>query len=211
MTRFINIPKSPRMKSKIRLFIKISSAAFFSSARRLSKRKLNMRLRYSRWTHKSRTDEQRLQELLKAFSFLMLKTNGDVQEALDWLRELAERYGIFGKDLTLKDIIEKLKEMGIIDRNQWNTKSNASRNPENKTRCVNANIFIAQEGSGRKSRIATIQDRASTACMIQSTGLSAISRQISILPTRSQTLFAGMESILLNCRKTILKCTRPNI
>jgi len=74
-----------------------------------------MRLRYGRWTHKSRTDEQRLQELLKAFSFLMLKTNGDVQEALDWLRELAEQYEIFGKNLTLKDIIEKLKEMGIIE------------------------------------------------------------------------------------------------
>jgi Ca-activated chloride channel homolog len=74
-----------------------------------------LRLRYSQWTEKSRTDEQRLQELMKAFSFLMLKTNGDVLEALEWLRELAERYGIFGRDLTFEDLIEKLKEMGIIE------------------------------------------------------------------------------------------------
>jgi len=74
-----------------------------------------VRLRYSQWTDRSRTDEQRLQELMKAFSFLMLKTNGDVQEALEWLRELAERYGIFGQGLTFQDLIEKLKEMGIIE------------------------------------------------------------------------------------------------
>jgi Ca-activated chloride channel homolog len=73
-----------------------------------------MRFEYSQWTEKSRTDEQRLQELLKVFSFLALTTNGNVQEALEWLRELAERYGIFGDGLTFQDLIDKLKEMGII-------------------------------------------------------------------------------------------------
>ncbi len=74
-----------------------------------------MRLRYSRWTEKSQTDEQRLQELMRFFSFLSLKTNGDVQEALEWIRELAERYGIFDEDLTLEDLIAKLKELGILE------------------------------------------------------------------------------------------------
>jgi Ca-activated chloride channel family protein len=75
-------------------------------------------LRYSKWTRKSLTDEQRLSDLMKFFSFLTLKTNGDVQEALEWLKELAERYGIFDKDLTLKDLIEKLKELGILEEIQ---------------------------------------------------------------------------------------------
>lgn len=74
-----------------------------------------MHVQYSRWTERSKTDEQRLQELLKAFSYLMLKMNGDVQDALDWLKELAERYGIFSDGLTMEDLIEKLKELGIIE------------------------------------------------------------------------------------------------
>jgi Ca-activated chloride channel family protein len=61
------------------------------------------------------TDEQRLQSLVKLFSFLTLKTSGDVQEALEWLRELGRRYGIFDEDLTLEDLIARLKETGILE------------------------------------------------------------------------------------------------
>jgi Ca-activated chloride channel homolog len=75
-------------------------------------------LRYSQWTENSRTDEQRLQELMQLFSFLTLKTNGNVQEALEWLRELAERYGIFDEGLTLEELIERLKEMGLIEETE---------------------------------------------------------------------------------------------
>jgi uncharacterized protein with von Willebrand factor type A (vWA) domain len=74
-----------------------------------------MRFRYSRWTPNSLTDEQRLQSLLSLFSYLVVKTSGDVNEALEWLRELARQYGIFDDDLTMEDLIEKLKAMGIIE------------------------------------------------------------------------------------------------
>jgi Ca-activated chloride channel family protein len=74
-----------------------------------------VRSRYSRWTDQSMTDEQRLQSLVKLFSFLTLKTSGDVQEALEWLRELGRRYGIFDEDLTLEDLIARLKETGILE------------------------------------------------------------------------------------------------
>ena len=74
-----------------------------------------MRHQYSRWTELSRTDEERLQELIRLFNYLTLKTNGDVQEALDWLRELAKYHGIFDEDLSLEDLIDKLKEMGLIE------------------------------------------------------------------------------------------------
>lgn len=74
-----------------------------------------MRFRYSRWTPQSQTDEQRLQQMLSLFSYLVVQTSGDVEEALDWLRQLAEEYGLFDENMTMDDLIEKLKEMGIIE------------------------------------------------------------------------------------------------
>ncbi len=74
-----------------------------------------MRFRYSKWTPQSRTDEQRLQQMLSLFSYLTVQTSGDVQEALDWLRQLAEEYGLFDENMTMDDLIDKLREMGIIE------------------------------------------------------------------------------------------------
>jgi uncharacterized protein with von Willebrand factor type A (vWA) domain len=74
-----------------------------------------MRFRYTKWTPDSKTDEQRLESLVSLFSYLLLQTSGDVQEAMEWLRQLAEEHGIFDKDLSMEDLIQKLKEMGIIE------------------------------------------------------------------------------------------------
>ncbi len=74
-----------------------------------------MRFLYSQWTPESTTDEQRLESLVSFFSYLMVKTSGDVDEALEWLRQLAERHGIFDENLTLEELVNKLKEMGIIE------------------------------------------------------------------------------------------------
>ncbi|MGA2622939.1 MAG: VWA domain-containing protein [Bacteroidota bacterium] len=61
------------------------------------------------------TDEQRLQSLVSLFSYLMIQTSGDVEEALEWLRQLAEEYGIFDENLSMDDLIDKLREMGVIE------------------------------------------------------------------------------------------------
>jgi Ca-activated chloride channel family protein len=74
-----------------------------------------MRYRYSKWTPESQTDEQRLQSLMSLFSYLVVKTSGDVEEALEWLRQIGEKYGIIDESLTMEELIEKLKEMGIIE------------------------------------------------------------------------------------------------
>jgi len=74
-----------------------------------------MKFRYTKWTPESMTDEQRLEELKSFFSYLLLQTSGDVEEALAWLRQLAEENGIFDENLTIDDLIEKLKEAGIIE------------------------------------------------------------------------------------------------
>ena len=74
-----------------------------------------MRIRYSQWLPESATDEQRLQQMLSLFSYLVVQTSGDVQEALDWLKQLAEEYGLFDENLTMDELIDKLREMGIIE------------------------------------------------------------------------------------------------
>lgn len=77
-----------------------------------------MRLLYSRWRADAATDEQRLQQMLSLFSALVTQTSGDVEEALEWLRQLGEEYGLFDRDLTLEELIAKLKEMGLIEEVQ---------------------------------------------------------------------------------------------
>ncbi len=74
-----------------------------------------MRFRYSQWTPQSQTDEQKLEQMVSLFSYLVVQTNGDVQEALDWLQQLAKEYGLFDENMTMDDIIDKLREMGIIE------------------------------------------------------------------------------------------------
>lgn len=74
-----------------------------------------MRFRYSKWTPESATDEQKLQQLVSLFSYLVVQTSGDVQEALEWLKQLGEEYGLFDENMTMDDLIDKLREMGIIE------------------------------------------------------------------------------------------------
>lgn len=61
------------------------------------------------------TDEQRLQSLMSIFSYLLIQTSGDVDEALHWIQQLAEQYGLFDKSLSLDDLVNKLKEQGLIE------------------------------------------------------------------------------------------------
>jgi uncharacterized protein with von Willebrand factor type A (vWA) domain len=74
-----------------------------------------MRFKYSKWTPESSTDEQRLQQLVSLFSYLVVQTSGDVQEALEWLKQLAQEYGLFDENMTMDDLIDKMREMGIIE------------------------------------------------------------------------------------------------
>ena len=74
-----------------------------------------MRFIYSKWVPESATDEQRLQKLVSLFSYLVVQASGDVQEAMDWLRQIAEEYGLFDENLSMDDLIDKLREMGLIE------------------------------------------------------------------------------------------------
>jgi Ca-activated chloride channel homolog len=59
-------------------------------------------------------------DFVDLFSQLFLRSNGDVAQALEWLRKLAESYGLLGRDRTFEDILDELVEKGVITRNQGN-------------------------------------------------------------------------------------------
>ncbi|MGB5173053.1 vWA domain-containing protein [Eudoraea sp.] len=54
------------------------------------------------------------EKLFEIFQELITHTSGDVEEALDWLRELDEEYGLTDENYTIEDFIEDLKEKGFL-------------------------------------------------------------------------------------------------
>jgi len=73
-----------------------------------------MRLRYSEWDEDLIRRLLAQRDLMRLFNHLLLQTNGDVEEALEWLKYLQEQ-GILPPDIDLSDFKRKLKEDRIID------------------------------------------------------------------------------------------------
>ena len=72
-----------------------------------------MRIRYHERDDTALSREERLEKLLKLFTYLLMKTSGDVDEALDWIEYLDERQGILG-EVTMQELIDELKKQGLI-------------------------------------------------------------------------------------------------
>ena len=73
-----------------------------------------MEIEYSKWLPDSKTDEQRLEDLISLFNSILIQTNGDIQDALDWLEQLGIEYQLFDKDLSFGDFVDELKKQGLI-------------------------------------------------------------------------------------------------
>jgi Ca-activated chloride channel family protein len=52
------------------------------------------------------------------FTQLFLRTDGNVSETLEWMRRLAERQGLLGRDQTFEDVLDELEAKGLIQRNR---------------------------------------------------------------------------------------------
>jgi Ca-activated chloride channel family protein len=57
-------------------------------------------------------------DLVDLFSQLFLRSNGNVRQALEWLRRLAEKNGLLGRDRTFEDMLDELEEKGVIRRDK---------------------------------------------------------------------------------------------
>ncbi len=59
-------------------------------------------------------DRTPFEKLLPIFLELLTHTSGDVEEALEWLKELDNEHGLFSKDYTIDDFKADLERNGII-------------------------------------------------------------------------------------------------
>ena len=62
----------------------------------------------------------RFEQLLDIFMQLLTYTNGDVNEAMQWMNELDKEYNLTNDEYGMGDFFEDLKEKGYIDENKQN-------------------------------------------------------------------------------------------
>lgn len=76
-----------------------------------------MRFRYSEWREGNEKSKLTFDELMKLFSQLLMHTNGDVNEALQWLTDLDKEHRIFEDDegMGFDEFLEWLKKEGYIE------------------------------------------------------------------------------------------------
>jgi len=67
-----------------------------------------------RFTNYEAPDQTPFEKLFEIFQELVTHTSGDVEEALDWLRELDKEYELTDDDYTIDDFIEDLKSKEYI-------------------------------------------------------------------------------------------------
>lgn len=67
-----------------------------------------------RFKNFSADSKSKFEELFKIFKQLITHTSGDVEEALDWFKELDKEYELTNDDYTLNDFIAELKERGYL-------------------------------------------------------------------------------------------------
>ena len=67
-----------------------------------------------RFTSYEAPERTPFEKLFDIFQELITHTSGDVEEALDWLRELDKEYGLTDADYTIDDFIEDLKAKGYL-------------------------------------------------------------------------------------------------
>ncbi len=73
-----------------------------------------------RFTTYEAPDQTPFEKLFEIFQELITHTSGDVEEALDWLRELDKEYELTDEDYIIDDFIEDLKAKGFI-REEFDT------------------------------------------------------------------------------------------
>ena len=72
-----------------------------------------MLFRYTKWDEELIRRLLAERDLLRLFNYLLLQTNGDVDEALRWMQYLQEQ-GIISDQIDLEDFKKKLKQDRII-------------------------------------------------------------------------------------------------
>ncbi len=73
-----------------------------------------MRIRYLDWKEGLARFADRMKLLKQLFAILLIQMDGDVESALEMLREIGERHGLFDDELTFEDFKERLLREKLI-------------------------------------------------------------------------------------------------
>lgn len=71
-------------------------------------------IRYRKFRPEDVKGSTRFEQLLNIFNQLLSYTNGDAEEALEWMRQLSKKHNLFDKDYDLDDFINDLKSNGYL-------------------------------------------------------------------------------------------------
>ncbi|MEM6298491.1 MAG: VWA domain-containing protein [Bacteroidota bacterium] len=74
--------------------------------------------RFTEFVPEQNPGAKKFEELLSIFQQLISMTGGDVSEALSWLTNLDQRYGLTDDNYGLGDFIEELKRKGYLEENE---------------------------------------------------------------------------------------------
>ena len=77
-----------------------------------------MDFRYSAFDPRLARLKERIELLRQIFQYLLLRTNGDVEEALRWLELVAKRHGLFHEHFGLEDFKKLLEKERTIQRDR---------------------------------------------------------------------------------------------
>jgi uncharacterized protein with von Willebrand factor type A (vWA) domain len=80
-----------------------------------------MHLRYEQWDHNKERQERLLDDLMKLFRTLLGKSAGDVEQALDWLDQIAQKYGLWDENMNLERFKDMLKQEGQVSEKEPGT------------------------------------------------------------------------------------------
>ena len=71
---------------------------------------------YTKWIPDANSHQAKLEELIGMLNYIMIQTNGDVEEAIDWMKFLDNRYGILGDVMNFEEFVKMLEEQGLIEK-----------------------------------------------------------------------------------------------
>lgn len=77
-----------------------------------------MHIAYLKFDLAEATRRMGLKELKKVWNELLLMSAGDVNQALDWLKQLWERHDFLGGGMSYDEFVEHLEQQGLIRRGQ---------------------------------------------------------------------------------------------
>src|SRR4029450_6416388 len=75
-----------------------------------------VRVSYLDWRAGAKRLEDRFKLLRRLFSILLVQENGNAESALELLRRIGERYGLFDEDLTFEDFRRRMVTEKVLGK-----------------------------------------------------------------------------------------------